>query len=365
MAANDGTSPGTARNMEKGNRILVIRLSAMGDVAMTVPVLSALVQTYPQLNITVLTRGFFRPIFKDIPNLTIYEVKVKGPHKGFFGLWKLFLELKALEFDAVADLHNVLRSNLLKFFFKILAIPFAQIDKGRAQKKALTADRGKVFAPLKTTHERYADVFSKLGFPISLRQVKLLPRLPLADTITAIAGHHARKWIGIAPFAAFNGKMYPQALMEEVIRPFALSGSYTLFLFGGGAKEQRQLESWERKWENCISIPGKLGFEEELVLISNLDLMVSMDSGNGHLSAMFNIPTITIWGVTHPYAGFTPFAQDPENSLLADRKRYPLIPTSVYGNKIPSGYEHVMETIPPKDVIKKIENVLSETLNSE
>ena len=84
-----------------------------------------------------------------------------------------------------------------------------------------------------------------------------------------------------------------------------------------------------------------------------------MDSGNAHISAMYGIPTITLWGVTHPYAGFYPFGQNETNALLADREMYPLIPTSVYGNKFPEGYDQVMETISPEMVLKKIAQTIS------
>ena len=93
------------------------------------------------------------------------------------------------------------------------------------------------------------------------------------------------------------------------------------------------------------------------MLISNLDLMLSMDSGNAHLAAMYGVPTVTLWGVTHPYAGFYPFAQPMENALLADREQYPLVPTSVFGRKMPEGYEGAIATIQPFQVVEKIEQV--------
>ncbi len=86
--------------------------------------------------------------------------------------------------------------------------------------------------------------------------------------------------------------------------------------------------------------------------------MLAMDSGNAHLSAMFAVPTITLWGVTHPFAGFYPFAQQSTNALLANRENYPLIPTSVYGNKFPPGYEKAMKTILPDDVVQKVLEVV-------
>src|SRR5690606_38669663 len=107
-----------------GKHILVIRLSAMGDVAMTVPVISALLEQYPNIKVTVLTRAFFSPLFSELKNVNVYEAEVKGRHKGIFGLWKLYKELKSLNMDIVADLHNVLRSNILKLYFRLGSIPF-------------------------------------------------------------------------------------------------------------------------------------------------------------------------------------------------------------------------------------------------
>lgn len=337
------------------NHLLVIRLSAMGDVAMTVPVLLALTKQYPTLKITVLTRAFFKPMFSHIPNLEVYEADIKGKHKGVFGLYKLYKELKKLNFTAVADLHNVLRSTILKCFFKIGGMTFLQIDKGRAEKKALVSGKNKA---LKTTHERYATVFNDLGFPVDINNTELLPKGPLSDKILQTIGFDSKRWIGIAPFAAFKGKMYPLELMKEIIQELNATEKYKIILFGGGKKEQKQLEIVANQFQHVINVAGKFSFKEELSLISNLDAMVAMDSGNAHLAAMYAIPTITLWGVTHPNAGFTPFKQA-ANVLLADRTKYPLIPTSIYGNKFPEGYEKAIETITLSMVVSKIKKVLA------
>ncbi len=350
------TAPGSN---ERTFHILAIRLSAMGDVAMAVPVISALAHQYPGVKITVLTRGFFKPMFSQLPHVTIFEADVKGRHKGLIGLWELYKELKNLNIDAVADLHNVLRSNILKQYFTLTNIPFIQIDKGRTGKQALTAAKNKVFRPLKTTHERYADVFAHLGFPVDLSNAPLLPKQQLSPKTIGITGADTKKWIGIAPFAAFKGKMYPLDLMEEVIQRLDDTKKYKILLFGGGKEERHQLDKWENQFNNTINIAGKLSFGEEMALISNLDVMLAMDSGNAHLAAMFGICTITLWGVTHPYAGFYPFGQDAGNALLADRNIYPLIPTSIYGNKMPEGYGKAMETIRPEEVFHKIDQLLN------
>lgn len=330
----------------------------MGDVAMTVPVLRVLAQTYPEVKITVLSRPFLKPLFTGIPNLDFLEADVYGKHKGL-GLIKLAKEAKALGVDAVADLHNVIRSKIITRYLKLNGIKAAAIDKGRTEKKVLVKASGKNISQLKTTHQRYADVFKEMGLPLNLSKYPTPTPQRLVPKLNALMGVEPKKLIGIAPFAAHSSKMYPLDLMEEVIAALDASEKYRIFLFGGGKKEIVQLKKLENPFSNVTTVAGKLTFQEELALISNLDLMLSMDSGNGHLAAIYGIPVITLWGVTHPFAGFTPFNQPESNQLVADRVKYPLIPTSIYGNKFPKGYDEAINTIAPEMVVSKIREVLS------
>lgn len=330
----------------------------MGDVAMAVPVLRHLAAAYPALKITVLTKPNFAPIFKGIPNVSVVEADIKNTYKGFWGLWKLASDLKRRDIDVVADLHNVLRTNILRFFFFFHGIPCATIDKGRKEKKILTRVGAKKSQALKTTHQRYAEVFHKLGFPIDLSQKIPIQKPSLSEKITQLLGSSSQKWIGIAPFAAHTSKMYPLDLMEQVIAELNRTNQYKVLLFGGGKQEKNLAENLESKYGNVTSLIGKLSFEEELNLIANLDIMLSMDSGNGHLAALFDVPAISLWGSTHPFAGFAPFGQPAENQILPDLLQYPKIPTSIYGNKAVEGYENAMRTISPKNVVKKVEAAL-------
>ena len=86
--------------------------------------------------------------------------------------------------------------------------------------------------------------------------------------------------------------------------------------------------------------------------------MISMDSANGHLAANYNVPVITLWGLTHPFGGFAPFSSNSENMIVSNREMFTQIPTSAYGKKIPKGYEKVMRTINYKDVAERCLKVL-------
>jgi ADP-heptose:LPS heptosyltransferase len=330
----------------------------MGDVAMSVPVLRALLQQNPNVKITILSRKFLQPLFKDLPNTNFYSAEVRDKHKGFFGLFRLFQELSTLKIGAVADIHNVLRSKVIRLFFSISLKKIAVINKGRAEKKALTRTENKIFKQLKTTTERYADVFRTLGFSVDLSHPYFPAKKEIPEKVKISLGLEKTQLIGIAPFAQYSSKMYPLDLMTEVIAELSQNKNYKILLFGGGQKEIEVLKNIEAKFENVISLAGKFKFSEELNIISNLDCMLSMDSGNAHLAAMFGVKTITIWGVTHPFTGFYPFHQPIKYAILPDLKKYPNIPCSIYGNKVCKGYENVMRSIPSKNVIKKINEIL-------
>ncbi|MDR6845009.1 glycosyltransferase family 9 protein [Flavobacterium granuli] len=335
-----------------------MRLSAMGDVAMTVPVLRAFVNQFPEVKITVVSRPFFKPFFDGIPNLSFFAFDEKERHKGFLGLCRLYQDLKELDIDAFADLHNVLRSKVVRTLFAVSGKKIASVDKGREEKKALTRPENKIFKPLTTMFERHTKVFEELGFSVNLANPIFPSKAILDSDILNIIGNSTQKLIGIAPFAQYDSKVYPLDLMQEVINTLALDQNNTILLFGGGKKEIEILDTLSSGKENVINMAGKIKFQQELQVISNLNFMLSMDSGNAHIAAMLGVKVITLWGATHPYTGFSPFNQPLENALVSDRNLYPKLPTSVYGNRKVEGYEDVMRTILPETVVEKIKTSL-------
>ena len=337
--------------------IMVLRFSALGDVAMCLPVLRCLIQTYPELRLTVVTRKRFAALFEELPNTTVFSPDFDGAHKGIGGLYRLYKTLAAAKPNAIADLHNVLRTKILRSYFAPkFWIRKAVLDKGRKAKKQLTRPRQKTLVPLVPQIHRYAQVFERLGFPISLDSHEFPPKT-LCPNTEALALDQNKKWIGVAPFAAHKGKQYPLDLMQKVVA--FLQQDYQVILFGFGREERAQLDIWAKAYKNVVNATSVYAFDAELRLIAQLDLMISMDSANGHLAANFGLPVISLWGATHPCLGFAPFGQAASNSLTADRQQYPLLPTSVYGNKIRRGYEDAMRTIEPKAILELALEILT------
>ncbi|CAL2089195.1 ADP-heptose:LPS heptosyltransferase [Tenacibaculum sp. 190524A02b] len=329
----------------------------MGDVAMTVPVIRAFIAKNNNVKITVLTRAFFAPFFSEFDNVEVFIPDLKGKHKGILGLVKLHKELMELGVDCVADLHNVLRSNVLVTLFKLRGIPCVQLDKGRNEKKQLIVKKSnKILKPLKSMHVRYSDVFSKLGFTIDIETIVDVKKTEIPSFIKERIA--TKKIIGLAPFAAYESKSLPIDKLQELIKNLANIDEVTILLIGGGNKEKVILDGLANNYDNIISIVGKGSFKEELDLISNLNVMIAMDSGNGHIAAMYNVPVITIWGVTHPYLGFTPYNQPKENQILPDLQKYPLIPTSVYGKDYPDGYLECFNTIDVQTIVSRVKKYI-------
>ncbi|MCP9610650.1 glycosyltransferase family 9 protein [Coprobacter tertius] len=315
-----------------GKRILIIRLSALGDIAMSLPVVYSMCRSYPDVEFTMLTSEAGSRLFLSPPgNLTVIVAEVHGRHAGVKGIYRLFRELNAPRYDGVVDLHDVLRTKWLRLLFLSSGIPTAHIDKGRPEKKRLTARRHKIKKQLKTSFSRYADVFGRFGFvlpvsfiPFTKEQLPLIPDFVKYFTDNKIG-------IGIAPFAQHIGKIYPEDKMKDVIRLLSQSGEYRIFLFGGGEKESAVLNEWACEYPDVVSLAGKkYGLENEMALMSRLIAVISMDSANMHLASLVGTPVISVWGATHRYAGFLGWGQKIENVVDVDLS---CRPCSIYGNK--------------------------------
>ena len=242
--------------------------------------------------------------------------------------------------------------------FKFRFIKIKKIDKLRVDKKRLFRKSNKVLKPLIPTQYRYSEVFCRLGFNIDLTGHEFpLPKIIKDKAQRFLLGlESGKKKIGIAPFASYTGKIYPLDLMQKVVG--FLQNEHYVFLFGNGKYETDILKVWTKAYPNVLGCYTLNSLESELEIISNLNVMLSMDSANGHLAANYNVPVISLWGLTHPFAGYAPFLSRPENELTSDREKYPLLPTSAYGNKTPKGYENIMRTIEVNDVILAINKVL-------
>lgn len=279
-------------------RILAYRFSAFGDIAMTVPVFRELLEQNPDLEIIMVTRKNFEALFEKLPQVIFKGIDLED-YKGIRGMRRLSRELlKEFKFDYVADLHDVIRSKILDTFFANRNFKVFKIDKGKMEKENLTDIWNLNKMQLKTTFERYADVFREMGFSVKL-----------ANKYREKTSE--KKAVGFAPFAQHKGKMLPLEKSFEICK--ILAKTHRIYLFGGGSEEKAILENWQTEIPNTENIAGKLSLDQELNLISTLQLMISMDSANMHLASLVGTRCVSVWGSTHPFAGFLGYGQSYED----------------------------------------------------
>lgn len=328
-------------------RVLIIRLTAMGDVAMTSPVVSAVCRSYPDVQFDVLSEPFFEPFFEQLGNLHFIGTNIRKEKQGFRGLWRLYRQLSQNGYDMVLDLHDVLRTKILRTLLHLLSgLPTFVIDKGRRDKKRLTSANGPKRQLVPTVH-RYHSVFSKAGFAFDLSET-YMGKVP--TSFADVSEKNGKMWIGVSPFAQHAGKVYPLDKMKIVVSELAKRGA-SVFIFGGGPKEKAVAESWESEIEGCRSVIGKVKLKEEMALMSNLDCMVSMDSSAMHICSLYGVRVVSVWGATHPYAGFLGYGQKMSDVVSLD---IDCRPCSIYGNK-PCRYgDYRCFNINPMAIVEKV-----------
>ncbi len=336
-----------------GNKLLIIRFSALGDVAMTAHLIQKIKSQFPDTQIYLLSKPQFYPVFEPLEITTISN-DLRGKHRGIIGLLRLSREIKLLGIKKVADVHGVLRSYILDFFLWLQGIKVSVINKERRKKKLITQGRD---IKLIHTIERYSNVLRNLGFKIDLSIESKPLTYKIDSQVKERFINQNMKNIGIAPFAAHKNKEYPTNLMTQVIEKLSKEGNINILVFGGGKRESQIAEKWANNFENVQSAIGRLSLSQEIALIGELDLIVTMDSGNMHLASLTKTKNIIIWGGTHPKMGFTPVDNyRPELSII---KNLSCQPCSVYGSeKCKRDDFACLYEISPFEIVKKIKENL-------
>lgn len=340
---------------KKDRHILILRFSALGDVAIAAPLLKAYAKENPGVIFTMVSQPMLKPLFEGVPNIGFFGTDFKKRHKGLKGIYLLFRDLLKLKPTHVADINSVLRTFILRIFFFFTPVKLSFVRKGRRERKMLTAKEGKRLFRMESTFRRYEKVLVSLGVK-DLNLSSVISDKRAAGT----QEENSQVKIGIAPFAAHRGKTWPAHKMEQVVEMLVRRGGYEILLFGGGKRESELLRGWECKYSGVRSLAGKMGFREELEAIGETRLMVCMDSANMHFASAMGVPVLSIWGATHPYLGFYGWGQ---SEKMAVQSNLECRPCSSSGKKeCFRGDYACMEEITPEMVFERIVNFFDEKL---
>lgn len=337
-------------------RLLVIRISAMGDVALTTPIISGMRQQYPDVEIVMLTRQVYEPFFSSLKGMKFFFPDLQDRHMGLSGIIRLFRDLKKQNIDRVIDLHDVLRSKILRILFRISGIPVSVIDKGRIEKRSVITGKRKV--QLKHTVQRYSDVFARAGFPLEpFKGIPIIPRPESIKTAEPYINSGSEINIGVAPFAKHKLKIWPLENLIRLLQLLSENHKCRFFLFGGEEDTERIAEL-QKSIPGSLNVTGKFSLDEELGLISQLDLMIAMDSFNMHIAALTGIKVVSIWGGTDPLSGFGAWMQPESHSIRIPVDELTCRPCTIYGKgECGRGDFACMNWLTPELVFRKMKKL--------
>jgi ADP-heptose:LPS heptosyltransferase len=309
-------------------KILVLRFSAMGDVALCLPVIKRALALDSNLYITIATKDQYAFLFENVDRLQVIALDFDKTYKGVSGLVKLSRHLAFKQYDYIIDLHNVLRTHFLRFLMKRRS-KLIVFNKGRGEKLAYIKNKVK---PLIHTTERYAEAFTKAKCNIDT-QFKY-PAIELTEEAHSEAGNFFKKYalnkaIGLAPFAAHEPKSIPDEELDKLLTLLLADKLISVFVFAGPA-HQTYIGELQQKFGKHIINTASISIQAQIALMSKLDYLITADSANMHFAALQAVPVKSIWGATSSALGFAPLDSAAHQIFEANLACQPC---SVFGNK--------------------------------
>lgn len=351
---------------KKIDKILVIRLSSLGDVVLATPVLETLKENLPQSRIYFLTKTQYRDLLINDSRLSgLIEFDPKGRHRGLRGFKRLLDELKPHRFDLLIDLHANLRS------FLIRQLTNSNI-KIKCKKRWLSRWLMVYLKLVKTKPLRTVDSYLDVLKKIQIEARNGSPRLFLGQDDIGFSeeflpDREIRKddtVIGIHPGARWETKRWDEDKFGQVAQTIIQKLDCKIILFGDAGEEEIIDNITKNLPEsNVIKITG-LPLGKLMSLIKRCDCLITNDSGPMHIAEALQVPVVAIFGPTHPSLGFAP-ADQRGVVLCVDLK---CSPCSLHGErKCHEKTRLCMDLITADMVVRAVEDLLKkhETVRKE
>ncbi|UOQ52985.1 glycosyltransferase family 9 protein [Hymenobacter cellulosivorans] len=318
-------------------KILVLRFSSIGDIVLTTPVVRALKQQVPGAQVHYCTKPAYRSIIEPNPY-------VDKAHYLTGSLAELVAELKQEQFDFVVDLHNNLRTSILKLR---LGVKSASFDKLNWQKWLLVNAKMDVL-PRVHIVERYLAAAAPLGVQDDRQGLDyFIPPQDEVDLATLPAGFQ-RGYVAFAIGAQHATKRLPT---ERIIELCAQLGRPVVLL--GGPEDESTGHIVEQALENSptynlatapvYNACGRYSLNQSASLVRQAQLVVSHDTGLMHIAAAFRKEIFSVWGNTVPEFGMYPYRTE---FRVLEVPGLPCRPCSKIGYaKCPQGHFRCMRDI--------------------
>lgn len=324
---------------------------------MLIPLVYAIARANPEHEFTFVTQPFLTSLLIAPPlNLEAMAIDIRGEERHLWGLLRYSERLLRESPDVIIDLHNVLRTKLIRWSMPYSTENYHLRKPRKARAELIAQGVHRQIQPLPSMMSLYRAVCLEAG----LRVPEHIDPLRLGADVEQLKAQlgipPAHRLVGIAPFASTESKTYDLELMEQVVQALSTEQGIAVCLFGGGKAEREILERWASRHQHVYSVAGHLDLGDELSLISTLHCMVSMDSANMHLASMVGTPVVSVWCATHPYAGFLGHGQRLDDCLTCPELGCQ--PCSIFGRitHCIKGNMPCRQSVSPEAIIQRIKH---------
>jgi heptosyltransferase-1 len=277
-------------------RILIVRLSAIGDVLHAVPTACALRREFPDAFLGWIVEGRTGELLKGHPALDEVIVVPRGWLKSAKTVWNLRKQLRALRFDTTLDLQGLSKSAIAAW----LTGAKRRISYGGADARELSPWLNNELVEPETAHvvTRALEMLRPLG--ITEPQVEFnLPRVPAAeetaDRMIAAAGLTG-SFAVLNPGAGWPSKLWPAERFGAVARHLGRTHGLPGLVVWAGAQEKK----WAETIVACSGGQARLAPPTSLVelaaILRRARMFVGSDTGPLHLAAAVGTPSVGLFG---------------------------------------------------------------------
>ncbi len=335
-------------------KILIIRLSSIGDILLSTPFIRQVRRAYPKAQIDFIVKDIYKDLLKYNPHINeLYCIQLREESND---LSELKVKLKDRSYNVVFDLHNNLRSNYLKR--GISAGSIRSIQKEKLKQTLLVWFKINLYGQETPIPSRYFAVASDFEVVDDGKGLELYWEKDTIDSAERKVISKGLEWnkpfICLAPGAGFFTKRWPEEKFGNLVDLIQRGKKFQIVVLGG--ERDKKIGSFLKKQKSIIDLSGQLSLLETAHVISKGKMIVSNDSGLMHMATAVQTPVLAIFGSSVKELGFFPYRSESvviENSGLSCR------PCSHIGRKkCPRGHFKCMEEITPEQVYSGLKSIL-------
>lgn len=330
-------------------KILVVRLSSIGDIILTTPLLRSLRKTYPEARITFLIKKQFEDLLKDSP--FIDELITFNKNDGFSGFRKIKRYLKDQHFDLYLDIHKNWRSHFLRFGLNVKHV--GSYRKYIFRRTLLIWFKINLYRHIQPVYQRYFQAVKEFGIQYDGQgtEIHISPgvSLKVREVLLQAGYQFDSPLVIICPGATyFNKRWKPEGFIETAKY---LIQDKSVFAVVHGGKEDARLcaEITTGIGHGAINLADTLSLSESAALLRFGTLVIANDSGLLHLAQSQKRPVVGIYGATTRELGYFPVEQQ-STVIETGLSCRPCTHNGL--NKCPRKHFRCMNDIPPERVIR-------------